>query len=142
MCGVLSKFNPEYSILVCYFDSAENIGIALKSGGGSYLSLAFLAVVGSTVNKRGMFKAPSSAKTSVSFTDAAQGTAFWYCVLNFLIWGVEEESFVIPGLETEELSISGESNCSKAKAVAAQMLAKCEGAYKHDPSVVLPEDHF
>ena len=91
---------------VWYYDTAENIGIALKSGGGNYLSLAFLAVVGNTVTKRGMFKAPSSAKTSVSFTDAAQGTEFWYYVLNFLIWGVEEESSVIPGLETEELSIS------------------------------------
>ena len=60
--------------------------------------------------------------------------------MNFLIWGVEEKGFVIPGLETEEQGTAGQSNCSKAKATAVEMLAKCEGALTG--KAMTPESHF
>ena len=74
----------------------------------------------------------------MSFHDMSQGAAFWYVVLEFFIWGVENVLFELPGLETT-VDEHGLSNLMKVKTKATEMLAKCVAAL---PTDRLPENHF
>ena len=73
--------------------TTTSVNDALVELGGSYKHVAMIFMVGGVMSKIGMFSAEHNKKTVISFTDMTQGAAYWYLVLSFLIWGVENGKF-------------------------------------------------
>lgn len=112
---------------------------ALRVVGATFEHIAFVMMIGGVIRKEGMFiSSQNDEKVSISFANKTQGAAYYYIIVYFLIWGVENNRFKVPGLEVEENAF-GESNLAKVKVVALKMLQDCSAGLPEDR---LPENHY
>lgn len=136
--GVLAKFKgipkPEYGA-----ESTDSVHSALREVGGTYEHIAFMMMIGGALRKEGMFySAENDEPVSISFANKTQGAAYHYLSANFLVWGVENKKFKVPGLEIEE-DATGGSNIAKVKIMALKMLHDCSVGV---PEERLPQNHY
>lgn len=135
----MSKFKGEATAMLKPSSSTvATVASALDSVGATWVHMALVTMIAGAVNKKGMFRLEPHEKVVISSENMIQGSAFWYIVLHFLVWGVENHHFNVRGLE-DVLDEQGSSNLTKVKHIAENMLARCTLRAPRNRS---PEDHY
>lgn len=136
----LSRFRKGRVVTVLTPITPVTVLSALNEVGGTFKHVALMIMIGLQVKRLGIFASDQTNEIAVSFTDMKQGTAYNYIALNVLIWGVENNYFDCPGLETNE-SDDRMSNLAREKMSAEHSLRNCF-EYHSESGRQLPADLF
>jgi hypothetical protein len=116
--------------------SKEDVYDCLSEIRANYLLFAYYLLVQNVDCGQGIFRG-SSCK-SITLTDETKGAAFHFIVMEYLIEGVEQDYFQIPGLSKDMSSGQMKSELQCAKEWSSERTQLLKGFVHY----VDPADHF
>jgi hypothetical protein len=124
--------NPRKEVII----SKEDVYACLSEINANYLLFAYYLLVQNVDCGQGMFKGAS--RKSISLTDEIKGAAFHFIIMEYLIEGVEQNFFQVPGLSNVVSSGQMKSELQCAKEWSSERTQLLKGFVHY----VDPADHF